>query len=71
MSNKNVSIKKLKKIVDKEGAAQVAVWLCYKDTRAILAWLNRKRIPSHMELLVNRLINDYEKGVINYGNYTR
>ena len=51
MSN-DATIKKLGKLVGRYGAAQVSVWLGYRDTRSINVWLSTNKIPkSRIELV--------------------
>lgn len=53
-------VRKLRKIVSRHGAAQVAVWLKYKDTRSIGVWLAKEKIPAARIELVKALVQ--EKG---------
>lgn len=50
-------IKKLEKLKEKHGAAQVCVWLGIKDTRTLNTWLSRKAIPFHMLEKVTELLS--------------
>lgn len=55
MSNASL-INGLQKLVDRYGAARVAVWLNYKDTRSIHVWLSTKNIPRARHELVRSVI---------------
>lgn len=46
----------LERLVNIHGAAQVSVWLGYKDTRAIRQWSQRKTIPAARVDLVESVI---------------
>jgi len=50
-------IKKLEKLKDIHGAAQVCVWLGLKDTRTLNTWISRKTIPFHKLEVVTKIIN--------------
>jgi hypothetical protein len=51
-------IKKLKKLKEKYGSAQVCVWLGLQDTRTLNTWLSRERVPFHMEEKVKEIIKE-------------
>jgi len=51
-------ITKLKKLVARHGAAQVAVWLRYRDTRSILGWIESERIPECRITLVKEMLKE-------------
>jgi hypothetical protein len=51
-------LKKLKKLKEKYGSAQVCVWLGLKDTRTLNTWLSRDSIPSYMEEIVKQVITE-------------
>ena len=61
-------ISSLKKIISIHGAAQVAVWLKYRDTRPINQWLTRNKIPETQREAVKHLILKHKKGELN-GNH--
>lgn len=42
-------IKKLKKLKEKYGAAQVCVWMGVRDTRTLNTWLSKEVVPFHMQ----------------------
>lgn len=44
MSNASL-LRRLRKLVDQHGSAQVSVWLDYKDSRSIGVWLSSGKIP--------------------------
>lgn len=56
----NKTLKDLEQLINLHGAAQVAVWMGYKDTRPIRQWIQRKSIPEPRIVRVKKLLN--EKG---------
>lgn len=54
-------IKKLQRLVDIHGIAQVAVWLNYRDGRSIATWISTGKIPrvrvAQVETLVANRVN--------------
>lgn len=49
-------LKQLKAFVDLHGAAQVSVWLGYRDSRAVSQWITRNEIPKARIELVKALL---------------
>ncbi len=56
-----VLVGRLKKLVERYGAAQVAVFLNYRDTRAINVWLATKTIPKARRELVKSVLRQQGK----------
>lgn len=56
------TVQELKKLIQIYGAARVAVWLDYRDTRPINSWVTRGQIPEQRKELVKDLINKHNKG---------
>ncbi len=54
-------IQGLKALVEKEGMAQVGLWLGYADGQAVRGWLSRGKIPDFRVKFVEQLLK--EKGV--------
>lgn len=52
-------IAELKKMVNLYGAAQVAVWLGYKDTHMVKQWITRGHIPEVRQVKVDDMLNQY------------
>lgn len=48
----------LQHLIELHTAAQVAVWLGYRDARAIYQWVQRDKIPKARVLLVKRLVEE-------------
>ena len=61
-------VSSLKKIISIYGAAQVAVWLNYRDTRPINQWLSRNKIPENKVEAVKHLIKKQKKGELRANN---
>jgi hypothetical protein len=60
--NNAALVKNLRKLVDVHGAAQVAVWLGYKDTRSINNWVSTSTIPRARVERVRSVLNEHQKG---------
>ena len=54
-------VKQLKSFVDLHGAAQVSVWLGYRDSRAVSQWITRNEIPKARIEMVKSLLLKKEK----------
>lgn len=52
-------VKDFQKLIHLRTAAQVAVWLGYRDTRAINQWLQRGLIPKARIERVKELCHEY------------
>lgn len=55
-SSMETTVKKLERMVHAHGAAQVSVWLGYRDTRAVWQWIQREEIPKARVDLVKTMI---------------
>lgn len=51
-------LKSLRRLVAIHGAAQVSVWLGYRDSRSVNTWLATKRIPKARTALVEQIVMD-------------
>lgn len=54
----NQLIDQLEHLMQLHGPAQIAVWLQYKDHRAIQMWITRKKIPTCRIAKVEKLLKD-------------
>jgi hypothetical protein len=58
MSNVTL-VRNLGKLVERHGAAQVSVWLGYRDSRAVSVWVATKRIPPPRIELVKSVVKKH------------